>query len=50
MFQECEAKGEDYEKVKLLDVGANDAEKWERKKKKTNPDQGFSGIHVVTLL
>ena len=30
--------------MKLLDVNAEDAEKWERlKKKKKNPDQGFSG-------
>ena len=29
--------------MKLLDIGADDAEKWERKKKKKNPDPGFSG-------
>ncbi|XP_042194798.1 pre-mRNA-splicing factor syf2 [Callorhinchus milii] len=39
---ECLAKGEDYERVKLLDVGAEDAERWERKKKKKNADPGFS--------
>lgn len=42
-LQEAEARGEDYDRVKLLDVGADDAEKWERKKKKKNPDPGFSG-------
>lgn len=44
-LQEAEAKGEDYDRVKLLEVGADDAEKWERKKKKKNPDPGFSGKH-----
>lgn len=42
-FQDCESKGENYDRVKLLDVGAFEAEQWERKKKKRNPDPGFSG-------
>lgn len=42
-FQECAARGEDYEKVKLLEISAEDAERWERRKKKRNPDLGFSG-------
>ena len=42
-FQECAAKGEDYDRVKLLEISAEDAERWERKKKKKNPDPGFSG-------
>lgn len=29
--------------MKLLDVTADDAERWERKKKKKNPDTGFAG-------
>ena len=38
------ARGEDFDRVKLLDVSAADAEKYERMKKiKKNPDQGFSG-------
>lgn len=41
--QECAARGEDYERVKLLEISAEDAERWERKKKKKNPDLGFSG-------
>jgi len=41
--QEAEARGEEYDRVKLLEVTADDAEKWERKKKKKNPDPGFSG-------
>lgn len=42
-LQECAARGEDYEKVKLLEISAEDAERWERRKKKKNPDLGFSG-------
>ncbi|XP_003962460.2 pre-mRNA-splicing factor syf2 isoform X1 [Takifugu rubripes] len=41
--KECAAKGEDYRRVKLLEVTADDAERWERKKKKKNPDTGFAG-------
>lgn len=43
LFQECAARGEDYEKVKLLEISAEDAERWERKKRRKNPDLGFSG-------
>ena len=42
-FQECAARGEDYDRVKLLEITADDAERWERKKKKKNPDTGFAG-------
>lgn len=42
-FQECAAKGEDYNRVKLLEITADEAERWERKKKKKNPDTGFAG-------
>lgn len=38
----AEAEGKDYDRMKLLQVGADDAERWERRKKKKNPDQGFS--------
>uniref|UniRef100_A0A3Q4MLQ0 Pre-mRNA-splicing factor SYF2 n=1 Tax=Neolamprologus brichardi TaxID=32507 RepID=A0A3Q4MLQ0_NEOBR len=41
--KECAARGEDYNRVKLLDITADDAERWERKKKKKNPDTGFAG-------
>uniref|UniRef100_A0A3Q2U5K5 Pre-mRNA-splicing factor SYF2 n=1 Tax=Fundulus heteroclitus TaxID=8078 RepID=A0A3Q2U5K5_FUNHE len=40
---ECAARGEDYNRVKLLEVTADEAERWERKKKKKNPDTGFAG-------
>lgn len=47
--QEYAAKGEDYERARLLDVQATEAEKWERiKKKKKNPDQGFSDYEAAT--
>lgn len=50
-FQECAARGEDYHRVKLLDVTADDAERWERKKKKKNPDTGFAGwLHSPLLM
>ncbi len=42
--QECAEQGEDYNRVKLLEISAEDAERWERKKKKKNPDPGFSGM------
>ncbi|XP_071133667.1 pre-mRNA-splicing factor SYF2-like isoform X2 [Mytilus edulis] len=46
--KECEEKGEDFDRVKLLDLGADEAEKWERKKKKNNPDPGFSDYATAT--
>uniref|UniRef100_A0A673JV61 Pre-mRNA-splicing factor SYF2 n=1 Tax=Sinocyclocheilus rhinocerous TaxID=307959 RepID=A0A673JV61_9TELE len=42
--KECAERGEDYNRVKLLEISAEDAERWERKKKKKNPDPGFSGM------
>ncbi|CAB1453506.1 unnamed protein product [Pleuronectes platessa] len=41
--KECAENGEDYHRVKLLEITADDAERWERKKKKKNPDTGFAG-------
>jgi len=40
--KEAESRGEDYDRVKMLEVTAEDADKLERKRKKKNPDQGFS--------
>ena len=45
-MQEAEARGENYDRVKLLEVTAEDADRLERKRKKKNPDQGFSGIQM----
>lgn len=43
------AEGVDYDRVKLLEVQADDAERWERKKKaKKNADPGFSGYDAAT--
>lgn len=47
--QEAAAKGEDYNRVKLLDVTAEDAEKWDRMKKKKNPDPGFSNYEDAAI-
>ncbi|UYV67720.1 SYF2 [Cordylochernes scorpioides] len=47
--QESAVKGEDYDHVKLLDIGAEEALYWERKKKKKNPDPGFSDFDAATL-
>lgn len=45
--QECAANGEDYDRVKMLEITADDAERWERKKKKKNPDTGFAGLCIL---
>ncbi|GAB1289075.1 Pre-mRNA-splicing factor SYF2 [Apodemus speciosus] len=47
--KECAARGEDYEKVKLLEISAEDAERWERRRKKKNPDLGFSDYAAAQL-
>ncbi|XP_077755208.1 uncharacterized protein LOC144314668 [Canis aureus] len=47
--KECAARGEDYEKVKLLEISAEDAERWERKKRRKNPDLGFSDYAAAQL-
>ncbi|TRZ13680.1 hypothetical protein HGM15179_013410 [Zosterops borbonicus] len=47
--KECAARGEDYERVKLLEISAEDAERWERKKRKKNPDLGFSDYAAAQL-
>ncbi|XP_053124376.1 pre-mRNA-splicing factor SYF2 [Hemicordylus capensis] len=47
--KECVAKGEDYERVKLLEISAEDAERFERKRKKKNPDLGFSDYAAAQL-
>merc|ERR1712141_65403 len=48
--QACAEAGEGFDRVKLLEVNAEDAEKWERlKKKKKNPDQGFSDYEQASF-
>ncbi|XP_055384624.1 pre-mRNA-splicing factor Syf2 [Condylostylus longicornis] len=45
---EAESRGENYERLKLLDISAIDAEKIEKKKKKKNPDIGFASYESQT--
>ena len=48
--QECEENGEDFDRVKLMEIGAEQAERWDRMKKKKNPDPGFSGQSLYNVL
>lgn len=44
-----ESEGQDYDRLKYLDMQADDAEKWERKqKRKENTDTGFSSYEAAT--
>ena len=47
--QECAERGEDFDIAKLRDVGADETDRIDRKRKKKNPDQGFAGMwnHAV---
>ncbi|XP_018424456.1 PREDICTED: pre-mRNA-splicing factor SYF2 [Nanorana parkeri] len=47
--KECVEKGIDYKRAKLLDISAEEADRWERKKKKKNPDSGFSDYAAAHL-
>lgn len=47
--KETAEKGLDYDRVKLLNVSALEAENFERKRKKKNPDQGFSDFEAATV-
>ncbi|XP_075070187.1 pre-mRNA-splicing factor SYF2 [Mixophyes fleayi] len=47
--KECAAKGVDYHRAKVLEISAEDAERWERKKKRRNPDNGFSDYAAAQL-
>ncbi|XP_017741991.1 PREDICTED: pre-mRNA-splicing factor SYF2 [Rhinopithecus bieti] len=46
--KECASRGEDYEKVKLLEISAEDAENG-RGKEEENPDLGFSDYAAAQL-
>ena len=48
--QKAEENGEDYDRVKLLDKTADELERMEKKRKKKNPDEGFSGTYVLYLM
>lgn len=47
--EESSKEGKDYDRVKLLNISAVEAERLERKKKKKNPDQGFSTYEQATV-
>jgi len=48
--KEAEAAGEDYDRLKLLDISAADAESWDRlKQRKKNPDTGFADYEQATV-
>lgn len=47
--KECEESGENYSIAKLRDLGADEAEKMEKRKKRKNPDQGFSDYEQATF-
>lgn len=46
--EEAQAQGKDYDRIKLLEISAVDAERIEKKKKKKNPDLGFSTFEAQT--
>lgn len=47
--KECAEKGENYDIVKLRDVGADETDRIDRKRKKKNPDQGFADYEQATV-
>ncbi|CAB3234342.1 unnamed protein product [Arctia plantaginis] len=47
--EEAEKSGKNYDRVKLLNISATEAERLERKKKKRNPDEGFSTYDQATI-
>nr|CAG4650512.1 EOG090X0ECA [Sida crystallina] len=47
--QEAADRGEDYDRIKMLQIGADEAERQERKKRKAgNPDTGFADFEQAT--
>lgn len=46
--EESKKKGLDYDRLKMLNVSAIEAEKFDRKKNKKNPDPGFSDYEAQT--
>ena len=49
LFQDAEEKGEDYEQQKLLQQSAYELEMLNKRKKKKNPDTGFSGDNLFPI-
>lgn len=48
-YEDASARGEDYSRIKLLNISADEAERLERKKKRKNPDFGFSDYEAATV-
>jgi pre-mRNA-splicing factor SYF2 len=48
--KEAAERGEDYNRLKMLEIGANEAERLERKNNKKNPDTGFADFEQVNLI
>ena len=49
IFSSIGSQGEDFDRKRNLDVSAEDAAKWERRKRKHhNPDPGFSNFEAAT--
>lgn len=47
--KEAEEKGQNYDRIKLLNISAIEAENMEKKRKKKNPDKGFSDFEAATV-
>ncbi|KAH7980737.1 hypothetical protein HPB49_018773 [Dermacentor silvarum] len=47
--EDAAKRGEDYSRIKLLNVSADEAERMDRKKKRKNPDVGFSDYEAATV-
>nr|CAH7721368.1 unnamed protein product [Callosobruchus chinensis] len=47
--EEASEKGVDYDRAKLLNISALEAERFEKMKKKKNPDQGFSDYEAASI-
>ncbi|KAK6617044.1 hypothetical protein RUM44_005401 [Polyplax serrata] len=47
--EEAKSKGEDYDRIKLLNIPANVCEKIEKKNKRKMPDEGFSDFEQAAI-
>lgn len=47
--EEAAKNGEDYDRIKLLNISAVEAERLEKLRKKKNPDQGFSDFEAAAV-
>ncbi|XP_072382636.1 pre-mRNA-splicing factor Syf2 [Diabrotica undecimpunctata] len=47
--EEAAKEGKDYDRIKLLNVSAVEAERFDRMKKKKNPDEGFSDYEAASV-